>query len=67
MKSERKRFWVNIRLTTFNLMNKVLREDNIPKSTFIQQAIIEKMMYSESFRKEILETLEQNRDIDYIR
>lgn len=56
---------LNIKSSIFCLLNKVLEENNFHKSTFIQQAMIEKMMYSESFRKEILKTLEQNRDIDY--
>lgn len=56
---------LNIKTSVFNLWTKVIAECNISKYGFIQQAIIEKMMYSELFRREILKTLEQDKDIDY--
>lgn len=56
---------LNIRSSIFCLLNKVLEENNFHKSTFIQQAMIEKMMFSKAFRNEVISTLEQNRDIDY--
>lgn len=56
---------LNIKSSIFCLLNKVLEENNIHKSTFIQQAMIEKMMFSKAFRNEVISALEQNRDIDY--
>ena len=61
-------------------MVNTLEAENTPKSTFIQHAVIEKLMFSETFRRELLnilrnqesdrayyETLEAFKRIDAIR
>ena len=44
-------------------MVNALEAENTPKSTFIQHSIIEKMMFSETFRRELL-TMLQNHESD---
>ena len=44
-------------------MVNALEVENMPKSTFIQHAVIEKMMFSETFRRELLNIL-QNEESD---
>ena len=44
-------------------MVNALESENTPKSTFIQHAVIEKMMFSETFRSELLKIL-QNQESD---
>ena len=44
-------------------MVNTLAEEKIHKSTFIQHAVIEKMMFSETFRSELLKIL-QNQESD---
>ena len=44
-------------------MVNALEAENTPKSTFIQHAAIEKMMFSETFRRELLNIL-QNEESD---
>ena len=47
----------------YDLMVNTLEAENTPKSTFIQHAVIEKMMFSEFFRSELLKIL-QNQESD---
>ena len=47
----------------FDFMVNALEAENTPKSTFIQHAAIEKMMFSETFRRELLNML-QNQESD---
>ena len=44
-------------------MVNALEAESTPKSTFIQHAVIEKMMFSETFRRELL-TMLQNHESD---
>ena len=47
-------------------MVNALEAENTPKSTFIQHAVIEKMMFSETFRRELLNILkDQKIDMAY--
>ena len=45
----------------YDFMVNALEAENTPKSTFIQHAVIEKMMFSETFRRELLNIL-RNRE-----
>ena len=47
----------------YDFMVNALESENTPKSTFIQHAVIEKMMFSETFRGELLNIL-QNQESD---
>ena len=47
----------------YNLMVNTLEAENTPKSTFIQHAVIEKLMFSETFRRELLNIL-RNQESD---
>ena len=47
----------------YDFMVNALEAENTPKSTFIQHSIIEKMMFSETFRRELL-TMLQNHESD---
>ena len=47
----------------YDFMVNALEAENTPKSTFIQHSIIEKMMFSETFRRELLNIL-QNLESD---
>ena len=50
----------------FDFMVNALEAENMPKSTFIQHAVIEKMMFSETFRRELLNILkDQKIDMAY--
>ena len=44
-------------------MVNTLEAENTPKSTFIQHAVIEKLMFSETFRRELLNIL-RNQESD---
>ena len=60
---ERKPFLCNFKKIIFDFMVNALEAENTPKSTFIQHAVIEKMMFTETFRKELLNIL-QNQESD---
>ena len=47
----------------FDFMVNALEAENTPKSTFIQHAVIEKLMFSETFRRELLNIL-RNQESD---
>lgn len=47
----------------FDFMVNALEAESTPKSTFIQHAVIEKMMFSETFRRELLNIL-RNQESD---
>lgn len=47
-------------------MRTILKEQKMYKSTLIQRAVIEKLSFSETFRKIMIKSLdEQGRDLDY--
>ena len=60
---ERKPFLCNFKKIIYDLMVNALESENTPKSTFIQHAVIEKLMFSETFRTELLNIL-QNQESD---
>ena len=45
----------------FDFMVNALEAEKTPKSTFIQHAVIEKMMFSETFRRELLNLLKDHK------
>ena len=47
----------------YDFMVNALEAENTPKSTFVQHAVIEKMMFSETFRRELLNIL-RNQESD---
>lgn len=47
----------------YDFMVNALESENTPKSTFIQHAVIGKMMFSETFRRELLNIL-RNQESD---
>ena len=60
---ERQSFLCNFKKIIYDFMVNALEAENTPKSTFIQHSIIEKMMFSETFRRELLNIL-QNQESD---
>ena len=60
---ERKPFLCNFKKIIFDFMVNTLEEEKSHKSTFIQHAVIEKMMFSETFRRELLNIL-RNQESD---
>ena len=60
---ERKPFLCNFKKIIYDLMVNALESENTPKSTFIQHAVIEKLMFSETFRRELLNIL-RNQESD---
>ena len=60
---ERKPFLCNFKKIIYDLMVNTLEKEKIHKSTFIQHAAIEKMIFSETFRRELLNIL-QNQESD---
>ena len=60
---ERQAFICNFKKIIFDFMVNTLEEEKFHKSTFIQHAVIEKMMFSETFRRELLNIL-QNQESD---
>ena len=60
---DRQSFLCNFKKIIYDFMVNALEAENTPKSTFIQHSIIEKMMFSETFRRELLNIL-QNLESD---
>ena len=60
---ERQSFLCNFKKIIYDFMVNALEAENTPKSTFIQHAVIEKMMFSETFRRELLNIL-RNQESD---
>lgn len=60
---DRQSFLCNFKKIIYDFMVNALEAENTPKSTFIQHSIIEKMMFSETFRRELLNIL-QNQESD---
>ena len=60
---DRQSFLCNFKKIIYDFMVNELEAENMPKSTFIQHSIIEKMMFSETFRRELL-TMLQNHESD---
>ena len=60
---DRQSFLCNFKKIIYDFMVNALEAENTPKSTFIQHAIIEKMMFSETFRRELLNIL-RNQESD---
>ena len=54
---DRQSFICNFKKIIYDLMVRTLEEEKSHKSTFIQHAVIEKMMFSETFRRELLNIL----------
>ena len=64
--SDRQQFICNFKKIIYDFMVNALEAENTPKSTFIQHAVIEKMMFSETFRRELLNILkDQKIDMAY--
>ena len=64
---ERQSFLCNFKKIIYDFMANTLEAETAPKSTFIQHAVIEKMMFSETFRKALsnmLQNLESDRAYD---
>ena len=61
--SDRQQFICNFKKIIYDFMVNALESENTPKSTFIQHSIIEKMMFSETFRSELLNIL-RNQESD---
>ena len=60
---ERQSFLCNFKKIIYDLMVRTLEEEKSHKSTFIQHAVIEKMMFSKTFRRELLNIL-RNQESD---
>ena len=60
---DRQSFICNFKKIIYDLMVRTLEEEKSHKSTFIQHAVIEKMMFSETFRRELLNIL-RNQESD---
>ena len=60
---ERQSFLCNFKKIIYDFMVNALEAENTPKSTFIQHAVIEKMMFLETFRRELLNIL-RNQESD---
>ena len=60
---DRQSFLCNFKKIIYDFMVNALEAENTPKSTFIQHSIIEKMMFSETFRRELLNIL-RNQESD---
>lgn len=60
---DRQSFICNFKKIIYDLMANALESENTPKSTFIQHAVIEKLMFSETFRRELLNIL-RNQESD---
>lgn len=65
-RANREQFTVCMKSSLAECMRAELRERKMYKSTLIQRAVIEKLSFSEKFRRATLSSLdEQGRDLDY--
>ena len=60
---DRQSFICCFKKNIYDFMVNALEAENTPKSTFVQHAVIEKMMFSETFRRELLNIL-RNQESD---
>lgn len=65
-RANREQFTICMKSSLAECMRAELKEQKMYKSTLIQRALIEKLSFSEKFRKMALQSLdEQGRDLDY--